>query len=229
MSISADPPRSPLVFPRVSAPPRAAVLLLHGGREHGTSTPPAWNLPSLRMRPFARAIRRAFGARGIVVGEVRYRCRGWNGEREDAAHDARRALDALAPRIGDAPVVLVGHSMGARAALRAADHPSVRAVVGLAPWCPPGEPVGHLRGRGVVLLHGDRDRTTDPAESREYVARAAAAGADATLVTMPGSDHAMLRAASAWHALTTATVGGLLHLGPLPEEVSRGLERRPAG
>ncbi|MEV0255694.1 alpha/beta fold hydrolase [Streptomyces sp. NPDC050732] len=226
--MSADPPRSPLVLPRVSAPPRAAVLLLHGGREHGTSTPLPWNLPSLRMRPFARAVRRAFGAQGVVVGQVRYRCRGWNGEREDAARDARRALDALAPRIGGAPVVLVGHSMGARAALRAAGHPSVRAVVGLAPWCPPGEPVDHLRGRGVVLLHGDRDGTTDPAESAEYVTRAAAAGADATLVTMAGSGHTMLRDASTWHTLTTATVGGLLHLGPLPEEVARGSEPRPA-
>ncbi|MFI1677607.1 alpha/beta hydrolase [Streptomyces sp. NPDC020607] len=221
MSISAAPPHSPLIFPTTSTPVRAAVLLLHGGREHGTSTPPALNLPGLRMWPLARAIRKAFGARGVAVGQVRYRCRGWNGERQDAARDASRALADLAPRIGDAPVVLVGHSMGARAALHAAGHPSVRAVVGLAPWCPPGDPVSHLRDRGVVLLHGDRDGTTDPAESGRYVARAAAAGADASLVTMAGSGHAMLRHAASWHALTTATVGGLLGLGALPGEEIR--------
>ncbi|MET8686817.1 alpha/beta fold hydrolase [Streptomyces sp. NPDC004732] len=226
--MSADPPRSPLVLPRAPETPRAVVLLLHGGREHGTSTPPPWNLPSLRMRPFARAIRRAYGARDVAVGRVRYRCRGWNGERADAARDARRALDELAPRIGDAPVVLVGHSMGARAALSAAGHPSVLAVVGLAPWCPTGEPVAQLRGRGVVLLHGDRDGTTDPAQSVDYVARAAAAGATAGLVPMSGSGHAMLRNAPAWHALTTATVGGLLDLGPLPDAVTRSLDTRPA-
>lgn len=228
MSMSAAPSRSPLVLSLASGTPRAVVLLLHGGREHGTTTPPPWNLPSLRMRPFARAIRRAYGTRGVAVGQVRYRCRGWNGEREDAARDARRALDELAPRIGDAPVVLVGHSMGARAALSAAGHPSVRAVVGLAPWCPAGEPVAQLRGRGVVLLHGDRDGTTDPARSEEFVARAAAAGAVAGLVPMSGSGHAMLRDAPVWHALTTATVGGLLGLGPLPDEVTRSLDARPA-
>ncbi|MEU5774518.1 alpha/beta fold hydrolase [Streptomyces venezuelae] len=233
MSPSAAPPRSPLIFPATSLPPRAAVLLLHGGREHGTSTPPALNLPGLRMRPFARALRKAFGARGVAVGQVRYRCRGWNGDREDAARDASRALADLAPRIGDAPVVLVGHSMGARAALHAAGHASVLAVVGLAPWCPPGDPVTHLRDRGVVLLHGDRDGTTDPAESADYAARASAAGAAAALVTMDGGDHAMLRHAPAWHALTTATVGALLGLGPVPGEVARALGprclTRPAG
>ncbi|MFD6432312.1 alpha/beta hydrolase [Streptomyces venezuelae] len=229
MSIPAAPTRSPLIFPDTSTPPRAVVLLLHGGREHGTSAPPPLNLPGLRMWPFARAVRKAFGARGVAVGRVRYRCRGWNGDRADAARDASRALADLAPRIGDAPIVLVGHSMGARAALRAAGHPSVRAVVGLAPWCPPEEPVAHLRDRRVVLLHGDRDGTTDPAESEDYVTRAATAGADATLVTMTDADHAMLRHASAWHALTTATVGGLLGLGPMPGAVVRGAGVRRVG
>ncbi|MFI7319766.1 alpha/beta fold hydrolase [Streptomyces venezuelae] len=229
MSTPAARSGSPLILPSTSRPLRAAVLLLHGGREHGTSAPPAVNLPGLRMWPFARALRKSFGARGVAVGRVRYRCRGWNGERADAARDATRALADLAPRIGDAPVILVGHSMGARAALRAAGHPSVRAVVGLAPWCPPEEPVAHLRERGVVLLHGDRDGTTDPAESAAYAARATAAGADATLVTMDGGDHAMLRHAPAWHALTTATVGGLLGLGPVPGEVARGAGARQVG
>ncbi|WP_438949092.1 LLM class flavin-dependent oxidoreductase, partial [Streptomyces harbinensis] len=40
----------------------------------------------------------------------------------------------LAARLGPVPVVLVGHSMGGRAALRAAGHPAVTGVVALAPW-----------------------------------------------------------------------------------------------
>jgi dienelactone hydrolase len=154
------------------------------------------------------------------MGSVRYRCRGWNGERQDAFRDARRALEDLASRVGNVPTVLVGHSMGGRAALRAAGHPLVRGVVGLAPWCPEGEPVAQLNGRRLVILHGDRDRTTDPGASLAYAARAAEAGHAACALLMPGGDHAMLRGAGAWHRLTGETVSGLLGFGPLPAEVA---------
>ncbi|WP_419995562.1 alpha/beta fold hydrolase [Streptomyces boninensis] len=216
MLVRLDEPRAPLALSHTPEAATAAVLLLHGGRERGTDAPPRWNLPDLRMRPFARAIRRAAGDRGAAVGRVRYRCRGWNGAREDPAQDARQALDQLAAHFGDIPTVLVGHSMGGRAALRVADHRLVRAVVGLAPWCPPGEPVAHLRGRSVVLLHGDRDRTTDPAASADFAARAQAAGVAAATVLMPGAGHAMLRRAGSWHGLTTEVVTGLLGIASLP-------------
>ncbi|WP_420712490.1 alpha/beta hydrolase, partial [Streptomyces sp. SPB78] len=82
------------------------------------------------------------------------------------------ALDALAARDGDRPVVLLGHSMGGRAALRAAGHPTVRGIVALAPWCPEGEPVAQLAGRELVILHGDQDRVTSPDASWRLLARA---------------------------------------------------------
>ncbi|MEU3743329.1 alpha/beta fold hydrolase [Streptomyces sp. NPDC032198] len=196
--------------------PRAAVLLLHGGREHGTEAPPPWNLPRARLRLFEGEIRESTAGGSVLIGRVRYRVRGWNGEREDAARDARQALRELELLAGDVPTVLVGHSMGARAALRAAGDPLVRAVVGLAPWCPTGEPVAHLSGRRVVLLHGDQDRTTDPRSSLDFARRATAAGAEAAIVLMHGSGHAMLRRAHAWHTLAGRTVAGLLDLADLP-------------
>ncbi|MFF1698172.1 alpha/beta hydrolase [Streptomyces sp. NPDC058257] len=200
--------------------PRAVVLLLHGGREHGTAAPPPWNLPGARLRLFEGAIRRATSGGGVLIGRVRYRHRGWNAERQDAAQDARRALRELELLAGEVPTVLVGHSMGGRAALRVGGEPLVRGVVGLAPWCPAGEPVAHLRGRRVVLLHGDRDRTTDPRASLDFAARARAAGAEAATVLMDGSDHAMLRRAPAWHTLTGRTVAGLLGLSELPPVIA---------
>lgn len=215
-----DDPRPALVVRHAVESPRAAVLLLHGGRSEGTRAPAPWNLAAARMRPFVRAVVRAGRGQDLLVGSVRYRCRGWNGEREDALQDARRALDELALRSGNVPTVLVGHSMGGRAALRAAGHPLVRGVVALAPWCPDGEPVTQLRGRRLVLLHGDRDRTTDPAASLEYAGRAAEAGAEVCALLMPGGDHAMLRRAGAWHRLTSRTVSGLLGFTPLPAEVA---------
>ncbi|MBC9719255.1 alpha/beta fold hydrolase [Streptomyces sp. TRM66268-LWL] len=197
------------------------MLLLHGGREYGTAVPPPWNLPSLRMRPFASAIGRATWGGDVAVGRVRYRCRGWNGVCEDPVRDARQALDTLVQRFGDVPTVLVGHSMGGRAALRAGGHRLVRGVVGLAPWCPPDEPVEQLAGRRVVLLHGDRDCMTDPDASAELAVRADTAGADVSMVLLRGTGHAMLRRATMWHELTAGAVSALLGLGPEPAVMVR--------
>lgn len=209
-------------------PPEAAVLLLHGGRETGTGAPPPGplNLPAARMRPFAYALGRTLPG-DVLVRAVRYGHRGWNGSRADPLHDAVRALDALRGEAGEIPVVLLGHSMGGRAALHAAGHPLVRGVVGLAPWCPDGDPVEQLAGRDVVLVHGTRDRVTSAAASRTLTARARRAGARTCLVTVDGSDHAMLRRAPAWHRLTTALVTGLLGRAPLPGPVADALRLPP--
>ncbi|QHZ00241.1 Alpha/beta hydrolase family protein [Streptomyces sp. S4.7] len=227
-------PRAPLppalVLDRSAARPRTAVLLLHGGRSEGMEPPPRMNLAAVRMLPFTRAVLRATEGHDVLVGRVRYRHRGWNGTRADAAVDALRALDELEQLAGPVRVVLVGHSMGGRAALTVAGHDLVRGVVGLAPWCPSGDPVGQLMDRQVVLVHGDRDRTTDPLGSRDLVRRARAAGADACVVQMTGGDHAMLRRADEWHSLTTELVSGLLGLAPLPGPVRRAFDegRDPA-
>ncbi|MET9803673.1 alpha/beta fold hydrolase [Streptomyces sp. NPDC006368] len=205
-----------LVVGTAPADPVAAVLLLHGGREDGDAPPPALNLPGARMRPFGRAVLRAARPHPVLLGAVRYRHRGWNGARDDAAHDARRALDALERLAGPVPVVLVGHSMGGRAALRVADHPRVRGVVALAPWCPRGEPVAHLAGRRVYVLHDEADRVTGARDSWDFVRRAQDAGAEARGIAMPRGGHAMLRDAGTWHRLTAALVTGMLGLTPSP-------------
>ncbi|WP_196942768.1 alpha/beta hydrolase [Streptomyces sclerotialus] len=207
----------------------AAVLVLHGGSVDGLGAPRRWNLAAARMRPFTRGIERATAGGEVFVGEVRYRHRGWNGDREDAARDARRAVDELGRRVGEVPVVLVGHSMGGRAALRAAGHPMVRSVVALAPWCPEHEPVAQLRGRRLVLVHGDRDRTTDPRASWQFAARAAEAGALPSTVVMRGGDHPMLRRAGDWHRLTVSLVTGLLGRTPLPPVVAERFSGGTAG
>ncbi|MER6775808.1 MULTISPECIES: alpha/beta hydrolase [unclassified Streptomyces] len=210
-------PTGALVLHRVPQDPTAAVLLLHGGRAQGLEAPPRPNLPGLRMRPFARAISGSGAARGVVVAEVRYEHRGWNGNRADPVHDVWQALRELCCVAGPLPVVLVGHSMGGRAALRAAADPLVRAVVGLAPWCPPGEPVLHLGDTAVVLLHDEADRVTDARGSWDYVRRARARGARAAGIAMPYGGHAMLRRAPVWHRVARDTTLGLLGMAPLPE------------
>jgi dienelactone hydrolase len=174
------------------------------------------------MRPFASALRRALPRRTAEVVPVRYRYRGWNGSAADPLQDTLLALDALAARDGDRPVVLLGHSMGGRAALRAAAHPTVRGVVALAPWCPEDEPVAQLAQRDLVILHGDQDRVTSPAASWRLLGRAREAGARGSAVCLTGGEHTMLRYAGVWRRLAVGAVTGLLGAGPLPREVAEG-------
>jgi hypothetical protein len=90
--------------------------------------------------------------------------------------------------------------MGARAAFRAAGHPAVSAVAGLAPWLPPQEPVAQLAGRRVLLAHGTLDIVTRPAETWAYAERARSVTEVAT-IEVRGGEHAMLRRAALWHRL----------------------------
>ncbi|MFF3849675.1 alpha/beta fold hydrolase [Streptomyces sp. NPDC002328] len=210
---AADPgaaPAAALVTRRAAATARAAVLFLYGGRADSRAPSRPWHLAAVRMRPFVRAVAREVPDDDVLLGEVRYRLRGWNGAEADTLKDVRTALAELTRLAGDVPVVLVGHSMGGRAALRAAATPQVGAVLALAPWCPRGEPVDHLRGKRIVVLHGDRDRVTDPGESLAFVDRAREAGARAEALIMPDGDHAMLRHSGTWHRLTASTVAGML-------------------
>ncbi|WP_234327511.1 alpha/beta hydrolase [Streptomyces sp. NRRL WC-3742] len=208
--------------------PRAAVLVLHGGEEHNLARPGAVNLPLLRMHGFLRPLARQAAQDRIAVGTVRYRHRGWNGPRADAARDALAALDELAEQLGPVPTILIGHSMGGRAALQAGGHPAVTGLVVLAPWCPPQDPCEQLAGRDVLMLHGDRDRVTPPADTLAFAARSRAAGARVCGYTVGGSGHAMLQRLPDWHRATTRLTGALLGLRPLPAETASALALPPA-
>jgi dienelactone hydrolase len=184
----------------VMATPAGIVVVAHGGREVSTAPVTAVDPPVLRMIPVAWAIQRAVGKSGIAVVRQRFQVRGWNGDQASPAADLNRLLDDIY-----VPVVLVGHSMGGRAAFRAAGHPAVRAVAGLAPWLPPGEPVDQLNGRRVLLVHGSADKIVDPGDTWAYAERARAV-ASVTVLEIGGGDHAMLRRAQLWHAIAAEFV-----------------------
>lgn len=209
-------PRGPAAdpTPAYAGLPTRRVSVLHGGRAHSLAPARPWGLAALRMRPFLSELRSTLAPWDASVTLVRYRLRGWNGDRADAAVDARAAVAQAAKGPGRTSIVLVGHSMGGRAALAAADHWQVTGVVALAPWTPAHEPVDHLAGKTVHILHAPEDQVTDPHASRAFAERACRAGAQATWEPVAGSGHAMLCHARTWHTRTAALVRE--HLGAPP-------------
>ncbi|WIX97963.1 alpha/beta fold hydrolase [Amycolatopsis mongoliensis] len=182
----------------------AVVLVLHGGAERGTGSVPPWKLAFLRMVPIARALHRAGRQDGVEVRLLRNRRYGWNAPVLDPVDDARWALERIRADHPGLPVVLVGHSMGARVALRVADDPAVGGVCALAPWTPRGEPVDAVAGRSVLIVHGIRDRMTSPAESHAFAERAEGVAARVARFEIAHEGHAMLRRSPVWTRLTIA-------------------------
>lgn len=204
-----------------------AVLVAHGGQSVSTRPASPAQLAVLRMIPVARVIRQALRGTGVVVCRPRYRLRGWNDEQASPVPDLRAALDQIMAQFGDIPVVLVGHSMGARAAMRVAGHPAVTAVAGLAPWLPPGEPVAQLAGRRILLAHGTSDRITRPADTWLYAEQARLV-TDVTVLEVRGGDHAMLRRAQLWHRIAGDFCRGSFGMATGTETVA-GASRQAAG
>jgi dienelactone hydrolase len=204
---------------------RGIAVFCHGGTATGRQPPRDRALSLVRMREVERFVRRTAGDRGIATQLVRYRVAGWNGEAADAYADVRWTLDQIRAEHGpDVPVVLVGHSMGGRAALRAGGDPQVAAVCALAPWTPPGEPVDHLRGRTVTVLHGRGDRWVPAALSADFALRAARAGVHVARFTTSGG-HSMLRGALRWHRFARDTVLGATGIEPMRADIANALAR----
>jgi pimeloyl-ACP methyl ester carboxylesterase len=214
---------------------KGVVVVAHGGREVSTATTTAVHPAVLRMIPVAAAIGRALYGRGVVVRRPRFRLRGWNGAQASPVHDLTEVLDEVRGEFGPVPVVMVGHSMGARAALRAAGYPSVTAVVGLASWLPAGEPVDQLAGRRILLAHGAEDGICRPEETWAYGDRARAVSSVAE-IEVRGGEHTMLRRAPVWHAIAATFACVSLGFPPPPGPAASALAspgrttllRRPA-
>lgn len=213
-------------WPRDPAQVRSIVLVLHGGQTRSlTTVRRRTQLSYLRMVPFARLLHRRDGERGMSVRILRYRFRGWDEPERHPVQDARWALTRLRDQHRDVPVALLGHSMGARAALRVADHPAVTAVCALAPWTTDDEPVRQLAGRSVLIAHGDRERTTDPRLSFRFAVRAKQVTTRVCRFDVLGDGHAMLRRAHDWAQLAARFVEGELGVQPRDPLIEDAMRR----
>jgi pimeloyl-ACP methyl ester carboxylesterase len=198
---------------------RGVVLLLPGG-EPESRRPHLW-LAEAFLWPLAGRIAGRGRRQGLAVHLLRYRYRGWNGERADPVADAWWALAEVRGRYGPVPVGLVGHSLGGRVAVHVAGDARVAGVVLLAPWLEESDPAGQLKGRAVLMIHGARDRHTDPVMSYRFAVGARRMGARIGRVELPGAGHVLLRQWWAWTALTTDFVDAAL-IGGRFDSMTRG-------
>ena len=204
---------------------RGLALFCHGGTAASVEPPKERALSLVRMRAIEQFVRSGAADLGIGTHLLRYRVAGWNGAAADAYSDVAWAIERLRDEHGPTvPIVLVGHSMGGRAALRAGGDPQVAAVCGLAPWTPPGEPVDHLRDRTVAILHGSGDRWVPARLSADFALRARAAGASVARFVTPGG-HSMVRGALRWHRFARDVVLGGTGIEPMRADVANALRR----
>lgn len=189
--------------------PRGIVLMLHGGAKTGLK-PVGRRSASFRRTSTMRDVLepRVLG-QGLSLWLLRFRVRGWNAgvsEEPSPVEDARWAVDQAARAHPDLPVILLGHSMGARTAVHVADHPQVAGVVGLAPWLEPEDPVDTLSKKHLILGHGSRDKITSAKATRAYVERAADVAASVDFEDMGRLGHYMLHRPQHWNAFALRSV-----------------------
>lgn len=186
----------------VDGRPEALILMLHGGKAHGTEPVDDRSASFRRARWMMKHIHGRANAAGVSVWLLRYEVRGWN-ERlvsvPSPVSDARWALDEVRRELGDLPVVLLGHSMGARAAVAVADDENVTGVVALAPWLPSDEPMGTLAGKRFAAAQGRRDKITSAKQTRAFTERAEQVAASVEFKDIGRVGHYMLRNVAAWN------------------------------
>jgi predicted esterase len=183
---------------------RGIVLMLHGGAKSGLEPVTGRSLSLRRTTAMRDVLAPHVLGEGFSLWLLRFGVRGWNADSNTATEpspvpDARWALDQCAEEHPGVPVVLLGHSMGARTAVHVADHPSVTGVVALAPWLERTDPVRKLAGRHLIAGHGRRDRITSAAMTRAFVDQARSIAASAEYVDLGRSGHYMLRRAGNWN------------------------------
>ncbi|MFG2558317.1 alpha/beta hydrolase [Streptomyces sp. NPDC048496] len=189
------------------------VLLLPDGEADSHRRPSS--LAYVLQLPLARTLARAGQDDGLAAHVVRYRCRGWNATDAQLAADAEWAVEEVVRRYGDIPVCLAGHGMGGRAALRAGGHAAVNSVLAMAPWLPgeasaEPEPVKHLLGRQVLLVHGTNDTRSDPELSFRLAERAKKTNRDTCRFEVHSDGHGLRQHRAEVVALAADFVRGSL-------------------
>ena len=177
------------------------MLVLHGGASRGDQVDGQPDAAVGAADDPRRAPDRARRPGRLAVFRLLNSHRGWDATTTPVM-DVAWALDQVGGRgLGDLPVALVGHSLGGRAALLAADGPRGCArAVALNPWVYPTDDAD-LSGR--VGARRARHRRPDrlAVERRRPWPAGCRRGPRWGYVAVPGAKHAMLRHGSDLRAL----------------------------
>jgi pimeloyl-ACP methyl ester carboxylesterase len=187
--------------------PTGLVLMLHGGQAAGTAEVGDRSASWRRSRWMMSQIDERLARAGASVWLLRYGVRGWNARSASGPSplpDVRWALDEVRRTHGSLPVVLLGHSMGARAAVAVADDPDVVGVVALAPWLPADEPTAPLAGKQLAAAHGGSDKITSARQTRAFCRSAEAVASSVEFLDMGRVGHYMFRHIPAWNAFAVS-------------------------
>lgn len=206
----------------------AVVLVLHGGKADSFEPSEPGHLSRRRLNPFAKAVHVQGGPHGVAVWKVQYRVRGWNAPENSPARDAEWALAEIRRLHGEVPVVLLGHSMGGRAAVQVLGDRSVIGMVALCPWLP-NEPIEGAAGKQVMIAHGLTDRWTSPRETRRWATAAEPFAASMLYVQVRRTGHFMLRRGGLWSDLGTGFTLSWLGLKPSVGRVASNILLEAAG
>lgn len=180
-----------LINVRVPTKPEGVVLVLHGGGSRkGNMMVSPTQLSVLRLIPTAHRIARR-GSGRLAVFRLLNSVRGWD-TKHTPVLDVQWAMEQIAARFGQVPISLVGHSLGGRAAIRAAGGKQVRSAVALAPWLDTSDNRTKLPGKKLLVVHGSQDRIASPARAL-LAAQAMSSSADVGFIQIVGGKHAMLR------------------------------------
>lgn len=197
---------------RVGGRTQAIALLLHGGRATEPQPQRFRDISYLRMLPFVGAIRRA--SKGLITPVLVHNTHGgWVASSGSGVVQARELVRRLNEQY-DLPIVLLGHSSGGWAALRAGREDAVLGSVALAPWVADDERAEPLQRKRVRVIHGANDTVCSPQKAREFVERLQELGADATFEEVPGGGHALMDQPWRWHSLAAQAVRDIERRGP---------------
>jgi alpha-beta hydrolase superfamily lysophospholipase len=201
--------------------PRALVLLVHGGLVRSKLAVPDQNLsiawPHIKWLQDKVSLR--FAARGVEVWALIHRYAGWNSDTHPSpVPDLEWALSEARTRHPGVPVILVGHSMGARTSLRVAHDPTVAGLVALCPWYPEDE-VLPPPGMPLRVAFATWDWECPYPSMRTFLHRARDHDADVRVESMGRDLHYMLRSRR-WESYVLRTVTDLVQSVEAPVTVS---------
>ena len=187
--------------------------MLHGGTDDAEKA----QRPARRLYPattnshwIQNGVNDLLGSKGVASWSLKHRLAGWDiPHNPTPVREARQAIERMRQTHSDIPIILVGISMGARTAVRAATEDNVVGVVGLVPWLPAEESPAPLVGKHLRVGYASLDRTCPYHSMSDFIARAHGVAASVTTKNVGPDVHEMVLPRT-WQPFTARCIEDIL-------------------